>query len=137
MDVSQVISDILSANRGLDPLDPDRRVPAGYEVQAALDRNILSMTLTFKSEFVYCCFEWGCHLTFPDGERWKELRQKLAANDITTPTRLRLRLSCVIESGARCFDISRPDPKRRGWYEFMQAKSYNYHVESTETCFND
>ena len=132
MDVTAVISELLASNRGPNPYFPETRKQPDYGVKAALDGNVLRMTLTFHSESAYCCMEWGCHLSLHDGKRWETLRRKCADLGVSTPTRFQLQLSCVVESGALFFDISRPDPKHRGWYRFRPAEAYEYSISSTE-----
>jgi hypothetical protein len=134
MDVTAVISDLLASNRGPDPLSPENRTQPDYGVHAVLDGDVLRMTLTFQSESAYCCMEWGCHLSLHDGKRWETLRQKCANRGVSTPARFQLQLSCVVETGALFFDMSRPDPNRRGWYTFRPAEAHEYQISSTEGC---
>lgn len=132
VDVTHVLAKLLARNRGPDPLDPDTRRPPDYGVAGSLDGDTLSVVLTFRKGAAYCCMEWGCHLGLTDGRRWDGLRRALAADGVTAPARLGLRLSCVVEEGAAFFDPFRPDPARRGRYAFEQVAEYHYEASAAE-----
>jgi hypothetical protein len=132
LDVTHVLEEMLARNRGPNPVDPDASQPPKYRVSASLEDNILDVVLTFQKDSVYCCMEWGCHLSLFDGKRWVNLRQALAAHDVVAPPSLQLRLSCVIEDGAVFFDYSKPDPTKKGWYAFAPVAMQKYQVSSGE-----
>ena len=132
MDVTPVLIAYLVGNRGLDPPDPDRRLPPDYSVAATLHGHVLDLTLTLRRGRAYCCAEWGCHLGLFEGMRWKPLRRCFADAGIDTPMPLELRLTCVVEEGARFFDIGRPDPTRRFWYAFRESEAFRYEERSIE-----
>jgi hypothetical protein len=90
------------------------------------------MVLTFRSGAAYCCMEWGCHLVLTSGKRWHTLRRALAAHGVAAPSRLVLRLTCVVQEGAVFFDISRSDPIRPGWYAFTPVIAQRYHASALE-----
>jgi hypothetical protein len=56
----------------------------------------------------------------------------MAAAGLTAADRLRLQLRVTVEEGAEFFDFSRPDPERRGWYEFAPTEAQEYHVVENE-----
>jgi hypothetical protein len=132
LDVTAILAELLARNRGPDPLDPDRRRAPDYGVTASLEGNTLSVALTFRSGAAYCCMEWGCHLALTNGKRWDGLRRALAAHGVTAPLRLELRLSCVVEERAVFFDLSKPDPTRRGWYAFKAVAAHCYEASTVE-----
>jgi hypothetical protein len=133
IDITQILAELLSHNRGRDPLNPDGRQPPDYGVAATLEGSTLDMVLTFRSGAAYCCMEWGCHLGLtPHGQRWHALRRALAAHGVAAPPRLKLQLTCVVEEGAVFFDLFRPDPKRRGWYAFAPVAAHRYQVSTAE-----
>ena len=131
-DVTSAVVDLLSRNRGPDPLNPGSHIRPNYGVNAILDEDVLRVELTFRAGAAYCCMEWGCHLPLHKTRRWDTLRRELTALGIAVPPRLRLQLSCVVETGARFFDPSRPDPTRRGWYAFASRNAYEYQVSTVE-----
>jgi hypothetical protein len=134
VDITAILAELLSRNRGPDPLNPGGRRAANYGVAAALDRDTLAVVLTFRKGAAYCCMEWGCHLGLFDGKRWDGLRRALAAHGVPAPARLELRLSCVVEEGALFPDPFRPDPARRGSYAFRPAAAYHYQVSTFEAA---
>ena len=122
MNVSAIVSEVLAANRGPDTSSPGNRVQPDYGIEADLENDLLAMKMTFRSDEAYCCMEWGCHLALHDGKRWDALRTVLEDHGVPTPSQLRLKLTCVVKSGSLFFDMSRPDPTRRGWYAFRVPK---------------
>jgi hypothetical protein len=118
VDVTPIVAEHLADNRGPDPADPTRRQRPDYGVVACLAGDVLDVVLTFRGGSAYCCYEPGCHLPLLDGKRWDGLRRRLATAGVTTPPRMVLRLTGVVEEGALFFDFSRPDPSHRGWYAF-------------------
>ena len=132
IDVSDAIYYLLADNRSPDPDNPDVRRPPEYRIAATLDGDLLELVLTFRRECAYCCMEWGCHLGFVAGERWLTLRQVLSAENARLPDKLRMRLRCVIEEGARFFDLSLPDRERRDRYAFKSADAFSYEVSVVE-----
>ena len=134
MDLTPIILELLTNNRGPNPLSPDSRTTPNYGIDATLEGNVLKMALTFHSKSSYCCMDWSCHLAMHNGKRWDSLRQKCADYGVSTPAQFTLQLSCIIEPGALFFDMSRPDRHRRGWYAFKPAEAYEYQATSTEAC---
>jgi hypothetical protein len=132
MDVTSVLSELLAHNRGLDPLNPDHRQPSNYGVTASLEDAVLHVVLTLRAGATYCCYEPGCHLPLHRGKRWDVLREALVAHGIDAPSRLTLRLTVVVEEGARFFDLSKPDQSRRGWYAFKPVEAYRYQISKME-----
>jgi hypothetical protein len=94
LDVTHILEEMLAGNRGPNLLDPGARQPPKYGVSASLEGNILDVVLTFQKDSVYCCMEWGCHLSLFDGKRWDRLRQALAAHGVVAASSMQLRLSC-------------------------------------------
>lgn len=135
VDVSHVLSGMMARNRGPDPLDPGTRQQPNYGVAASLNGNVLSMVLTFRKGSAYCCYDWGCHLEFYNKKRWKKLRDALALHGVFAPPQLHFKLSCVIEEGAIFFNMFRPDPMRKCWYEFeaFPARHYEASTQEAET----
>ena len=131
-DVTSVFVEKLARNRGPHPDDPDCTQASEYGVLASLEGRVLDVVLTFRSGVAYCCFESGCHLALFDGQRWHGLRRVFTAQAVVAPQQLELHLSCVIEEGALSFNIFKPDPTRRGWYEFESATKYQYNVSVLE-----
>jgi hypothetical protein len=131
-DVSHVLSGIMARNRGPDPLDPEIRQQPNYGVAASLDGNVLSMVLTFRRGSAYCCYDWGCHLDLYNKKQWKKLREALALNGVSAPAQLLFKLSCVIEEGAIFFNMLRPDPVRKCWYEFEAVPAHHYEASTHE-----
>lgn len=113
LDVTPALLALLATNRGPDPDAPDGHGPPNYGMRAVLEGEVIEVELTFRAGSPYCCMEWGCHLDML-GSRWSRLRQSLSELGIETPPRLALHLTVVVEDGARFFDLSRPDPARRG-----------------------
>ncbi len=132
INATSVLAELLSHNLGPDPLDPENRCPPNYGVGASLDKNILSVVLTFRRGATYCCMEWGCHMPLLNGKRWDRLREELAGHGVPLPPQLQLRLSCVVEEGAIFFDEERPDPIRRDWYAFKPVAAKHYQVSTKE-----
>ena len=131
-DVTLVLKELLAANRGLNPDDPETRRLPDYGVAASLEENVLDVVLTFKKDLAYCCMEWGCHLPLFDGQRWEKLREALAERGVAAPPSLRMQLCCKIEEGAIFFDFSKPDRNRRGWYGFVPVAAHDYNVVAVE-----
>jgi hypothetical protein len=132
MDVTSILKELLAANRGPDPADPETRQSPDYGVAASLDGNVLDVVLTFKKDRPYCCMEWGCHLPLLDGRQWERLHQAIADAGVVAPPSLRLQLSCKIEEGALFFDLSRPDRNRRRWYALAPVAAHEYEVPTVE-----
>jgi hypothetical protein len=132
IDVSLVLAELLSRNRGPDPLNPEVRLRPDYRVAATLEGSTLDMVLTFREGAAYCCMEWGCHMAMTNGRRWDRLREVLDAKGVAVPPRLDLRLEVVIEEGALFFDLFRPDPSRRGWYAFKKVAACRYQESAVE-----
>jgi hypothetical protein len=132
IDVSRILAEYQSRNRGPDPSDPDLRRRPDYGVAASLSDRVLEVVLTFRRGCTYCCYERGCHLDLMNGKRWSWLRQLLDAAGIVAPPQLELRFNGVIEEGAEFFDFARPDPTRRGWYAFAPAAAYGYEATAME-----
>jgi hypothetical protein len=137
LDVTLVLSELLARNQGPDPLNPDRRQPPDYGVSASLEEDTLDVVLTFRSGAAYCCYEPGCHLGLFDGKRWDVLHEALATHGIDAPSRLKLRLTGVVEEGAVFFDFAKSDPARRGWYAFRPVVAYRYQESATEASRGD
>jgi hypothetical protein len=131
IDISASFRDLLARNRGPDPSNPERRCLPDYAVSAVLDGRVIEATLRFKAGAAYCCMEWGCHLGLI-GPRWSRLRSQLASNGVEVQGDLDLHLAVDVEQGALFFDLSRPDPSRRGWYAFAQATAHHYDVIAKE-----
>jgi hypothetical protein len=134
LDVALILKDLLAANRGPNPTDPESRLSPDYGVAASLEGNALDVVLTFKKDRAYCCMEWGCHLALFDGRRWESLHVALAKFGVVAPPSLRLQLSCKIEEGAVFFDFSKPDRSRRGWYAFAPVAAHEYNVVTVEVA---
>jgi hypothetical protein len=132
IDVTLILKDLLAANRGPNPNDPETRQSPDYGVAASLEGNVLDVLLTFKKDRAYCCMEWGCHLALFDARRWEKLHEALAESGVVAPPGLRLQLCCKIEEGAVFFDFSKPDHTRRGWYGFAAVAAHNYKVVTVE-----
>jgi|LakMenE18May11ns_1017448.scaffolds.fasta_scaffold9104736_1 hypothetical protein len=132
MDITSAVSEMMSRNRGPDPLSPDARTRPNYGITAALEGNNVGIVLTFLAGSAYCCMESDCHLGLFDGKRWDIFRHKLTGHGVDAPPALQLKLSCIIEAGALFFDFSRPDPKRRLWYAFKPATAYEYDLVTVE-----
>jgi hypothetical protein len=132
VNVTLILKELLAANRGPNPADPDAGQAPDYEVTAELTGNVLDVALTFQTGHSYCCMEWGCHLPLLDGRRWEMLREALARSGVVAPQSLRLQLACKIEKGAVFFDYSRPDRSRPGWYAFAPVAAHDYQVVTTE-----
>jgi hypothetical protein len=137
IDVTEILTGLIARNRGPDPLNPGTARKPDYGIEASLERNVLSVELTFRRGAAYCCMEYGCHLALNNGRFWKEMRAGLASQGINISTRLDLRLSCVIEDGALFFNLARPDPIRLNWYSFEPAAAYHYDISARETLGND
>ena len=132
VDITLIVKELLAANRGPNPTDPDARQSPAYGVTASLEGNVLDVVLTFKKDHAYCCMEWGCHLALFDGRRWQRLHEALAQSGVIAPPYLRLQLFCKIEEGAVFFDFSKPDRSKRGWYAFAPVAAHNYKVVTVE-----
>ena len=132
IDVTLILKELLAANRGPNPSDPETRQSPDYGVAASLEGNVLDVVLTFKKDCAYCCMESGCHLALFDGKRWDKLRHSLFESGVVAPNSLCLQLSCKIEEGAVFFDFSKPDPSRRGWYAFAPVAAHEYKVVTVE-----
>jgi hypothetical protein len=91
--------------------------------------------LTFRSGAVYCCYKPGCHLGFFDGKRWDVLHEVLATHGIGAPSRLKLRLTRVVEEGQ--YSSTSPNLIRRGWYAFRPVTAYRYQESATEASLGD
>ncbi len=131
--MTAILAEYLAGNRGPGPADPTRPRP-NYGIAASLTDAVLQVVLTFRSGSTYCCYEPGCHLSLFDGKRWYGLRQRLAAAGIRPAPRLTLRLTGVVEDGAKFFDISRPDPVRRGGYAFTPVQGLRYCETAVEAA---
>jgi hypothetical protein len=131
-DVTAILTEYLAGNRGPDPTDADHRRRPDYGVTATLAGGVLEVVLTFRSGCAYCCCEWGCHLNLTEGKRWDGLRRRLIVAGIAAPSQLELRLACVVEDGAKFFDLARPDPARRGWYAFTSTVAHRYTAIAVE-----
>jgi hypothetical protein len=132
VDVTLILKELLAANRGPCPVDPETRQAPDYGVAASLDGQTLDAVLTFKKGNAYCCMEWGCHLAFFDGKRWDKLHTLLSESGVVAAKSLRLQLSCQIEEGAVFFDFSKPDRSRRRWYAFAPVAAHEYKVVTVE-----
>jgi hypothetical protein len=132
MDVTSILKELLAANRGPDPADPETRQSPDYGVAASLDGNVLDVVLTFKKDRPYCCMEWGWHLALFDGRQWDRLHQAIADAGVVAPPSLQRQLSCKIEEGALFFDFSKPDGNRRGWHAFSPVAAHEYEVVKVE-----
>ena len=133
IDVSSIIVEKLSHNRGPDPLNPDNRIVPDYGVTAFLTGDVLAVVLTFRTQNTYCCMESSCHLSLPpNGKRWERLRSDLDILGVIPPPRLKFRLSCVVEEGAMFFDFSQPDFVRPCWYAFKPAIAQEYQLSTLE-----
>jgi hypothetical protein len=132
VDLTLILKELLAANRGPNPKDPETRLSPDYGVAASLEGNVLDVVLTFKRDRAYCCMEWGCHLALFDHKRWRKLRHLLFESGVVAPNSLRLQLSCKIEEGAVFFDFSKPDRSRRGWYAFAPVAAHEYNVVTVE-----
>jgi hypothetical protein len=137
VDVTSVFADYFARNRGPVPGDPDARQMPNYGVSANLNGATVGLTLTFHSGCEYCCCEWGCHLNLQEGKRWGWLRRELSAGGLVPADRLELRLAVIVEAGALFFDLSRPDPARRGQYAFTTTEAHQYQVTVTEGVGED
>jgi len=126
MDLSDVFARYLATNRGPDGQPPE------YGVTAHLEDDLLSVTLTFKADRDYCCMESGCHLTLSAGRRWDGLRYVLNARGIAAPPRFRLRMTVVVEHGARFFDFTKPIPGQRNQYQFSPHVAQTFTDETAE-----
>jgi hypothetical protein len=133
VEVTMILKELLAANRGPNPSDPETRQSPDYGVAASLEGNVLDVVLTFKKDRAYCCMEWGCHLALFDGRRWKRLHEALAKSGVVAPPSLRLQLCCEIEEGEVFFDFSKPDRNRRGWYGFAAVAAHDYKVVAVES----
>jgi hypothetical protein len=133
IDVTSVLKELLAANRGPNPTDPETRQSPDYGVAASLEGTVLDVVMTFKKDRAYCCMEWGCHLALFDGRRWERLHEALAKSGVVAPPSLRLQLSCKIEEGAVFFDFSKPDQTRRRWYAFAPVAAHEYKVVTVES----
>ena len=132
VDVTLILKELLAANRGPNPTDPETRQSPDYGVTASLDGNVFDVVMTFKKGRAYCCMEWGCHLALFDGKRWQRLHQALADPAWLHPQACASNWSCKIEEGAVFFDFSKPDRNRRGWYAFAPAAAHDYKVVMVE-----
>lgn len=123
LDISACFASLLSENQGPVPGAPEVRRPPEYGVSARLDGEVIDLILTFRSGAAYCCHQPGCHLGLHPGQRWARLRRGLS--DLGSAPgpgrRLTIRLTTLVEAGARFFDVSRPDPGRRGWFAFAPS----------------
>lgn len=131
-DVTDALQEFISNNEVPHPAGAGLRQRPDYGITASLEGDCLTMTLTFRSSRRYCCMEWGCHLPLGDSDRWAQLRRILSAREINAPDQLRLRLHVNIEEGAEFFDLSRPDPARRGSYAFRRESAKCYEASSVE-----
>lgn len=136
--MSVIISDAfarwLANNQSHDPRNLSvNRLPK-YGITATLDADLIELVLTFQSGRSYCCMEWGCHLPIVvvGGGQWFGLRRILLAQHTTLPDRLRIHLRCVVEEGAKFFDLSVPDRDRSNSYAFKSADSFSYEVSIVE-----
>ncbi|MDP1796090.1 MAG: hypothetical protein Q8K78_01340 [Planctomycetaceae bacterium] len=137
VDVSSVFAKRLARNRGPIPGDPVHRQPPNYGVEAHCDGERLFLTLTFQAGSAYCCSIWGCHLDYQPSKRWDALRDDLMRLGLSVPNRIHLQIAVIVEKGALFFDMSRPDPLRRGWYEFVARDVVRYEdsiVEGETGC---
>jgi hypothetical protein len=134
IDVTSVFAAYFARNQGPDPNKPEQAQPPDYGVVASLEGAIIALELTFRRGSAYCCYEYGCHLNLYSGKRWKWLRRELEVRKIVLPSRLELRLTVVVEGGALFFDLSKPDPTRRGWYAFASAEARRYGVDVLEAA---
>jgi hypothetical protein len=132
VDVTPVFAARLARNRGPDPNDPDRRQAPDYGVSASFEDGVVNLVLTFRSGSAYCCYEYGCHLDLSASRQWEWLRQELSGRGLAVPSRLKLQLEVVVEEGAIFFDLSKPDPTRRGWYAFARSAAHRYHASVEE-----
>jgi hypothetical protein len=132
VDVTPILAEYLTGNRGPDPADPEHQRPPNYGIVAALSGDALEVELTFRSGSAYCCLECGCHLALFNGKRWDGLRRRLAVDGVPAPSRLQLRLDCIVEDGALFFDFTRPHPGRHGWYAFAPVAAHRYQATATE-----
>ncbi|MBY0587092.1 hypothetical protein K2X85_07935 [bacterium] len=132
IDISDTFAALLAENRGVDPNHPEATKPPDYGITATFETGFIDLVLTFRRDSAYCCMEWGCHLGFVSGEHWVKLRQALWLRKTTVPDRLRLHLRCIIEDGAKFYDLSRPNPTRRGVYAFKTAEAWCYELSVAE-----
>lgn len=134
MDVTSIFSELLSTNRGPNPDCPEKRRAPDYKLTANLESETLHVELTFLADCHYCCLEWSCHLGLSDGKRWTRLRNCFKNHGVDAPEKFELRLLCLVESGAKFFDMAKPDKNRRCWYAFRNSGEYEYEVQSTENA---
>jgi hypothetical protein len=136
-DLTSTFAAHLARNQGPDPDSPDRRQVPDYGVLAGWEDGVVSVVLTFRCGSAYCCYEAGCHVAYHSREWWVWLREELTARGVDVPPRLRLHLEVVVEEGALFFDFSRPDPTRRGRYEFAPSNANRYEVDVDERANTD
>jgi len=138
IDVTPTFVELLARNRGPDPREPGSRCAPNYDVAATLEDDVLEVELTFRAGSAYCCYEWGCHVSFtPLAKRWDDLRSRLVGLGILPPVRIELRRTVVIEKGALIFDFGEPDPTRRGWYAFAPVSAHRYQWETIEVPYHE
>jgi hypothetical protein len=132
IDVTPVFAAYFDRNRGPDPNNFGQRQRPDYGVVASLEGAVVELQLTFRRGSAYCCYEYGCHLNLYNSRRWEWLRRELAKREVAMPPRLEVRLIVVVEEGAVFFDLSKPDPTRRGWYAFASVAAHRYQASVLE-----
>jgi hypothetical protein len=132
IDVTSVFAAYFARNQGPDPNNPEQRQPPDYGVVASLEGAVVALELTFRRGSAYCCYEYGCHLNLYSSRSWEWLRRELEERKIVVPPRLELRLTVVVKEGAVFFDLSKPDPTRRGWYAFASVEARRYEASVLE-----
>lgn len=132
IDISPIIASHLANNLGPNPENPENTIHLNYGISASYKNGLIELELIFRRDAAYCCMEWGCHLGFLSGESWEKLRLALSAEIPTLPDKLTVHLKCIIEEGARFFDLSRPDPQRKGRFAFSASAAFTYDVTAIE-----
>jgi hypothetical protein len=132
-DLTVVLAEWLSRNRGPDPESPGVRTRPGYVVSGSLEDDLLRVRLTFPAGRAFCCFEPGCHLALHDGTRWGSLRDALSQGGCHPPDRLRLFMEAFVESGSKSLDPTTHDEGVPGVLAFRAVdRSWSYIHEAQE-----
>ena len=132
IDISPVIVSLLSNNLGPSLENPEIKIQPNYGISASCENGLIELELIFRRDAAYCCMEWGCHLGFISGDSWEKFRLVLSAEIPILPDKLTAHLKCIIEEGARFFDLSRPDPQRKDRFAFYSAGPFRYEVSAIE-----
>jgi len=127
-DLTSIFVAYLAGNRAPNRDGPDRREAPTYGVTATLTDDVLNVELTFRSGFVYCCYEWGCHVSLHSGERWSWLREHLAEHGVDAPSQLHLKSTSLIEEGALFWDFSKSNPES----EFVRVEAMQFEDTAEE-----